>query len=277
MSMPAVSLPRAGIVTSRVGFGTSRLHYLDTRERQRLLAAVVDHGMVHFDTAPCYGDGLAEIELGRLLRLGRSRFVVASKYGLPADPLVAQMGSLGTPVRAARALARQAGFWRQARPILTDTGLRDSVRASLRRLRSDRIDILLLHEPSLPRIPSLPDLLAEMCRLRDAGTVGAFGLAGPWHDIIAVAKQATELPLLLQTGEAEWGDDDTTPDITYSAITRGPQGAFSARAEVDTAAERLVSALLRRPAGVVLVSTTRVDHLNALVASVQRGPACSAT
>jgi aryl-alcohol dehydrogenase-like predicted oxidoreductase len=63
--LPPVRLAKTEIVTSRLGFGTARLHYLAPRERQALLAAAAELGVVHFDTAPAYGDGIAETELGR--------------------------------------------------------------------------------------------------------------------------------------------------------------------------------------------------------------------
>src|SRR5687767_12323446 len=102
-----VELPRAGITTSRLAFGTSRLHYIGQRERQRLLAAAAALGIVQFDTAPAYGHGLAEAELGRFLGRERDRFVIATKYGIPADPFMERWPSLGPPLRIAAALARR--------------------------------------------------------------------------------------------------------------------------------------------------------------------------
>jgi len=258
---------------SRLGFGTARLHHVSAGERQRLLAAAAECGIVHFDTAPCYGDGLAERVLGRFLKSGRDRYVVATKYGLPADPLVSL---LGLPARAARSVVRGAGWWPQARPALCAPDLRASVHASLRRLQTDRIDILFLHEPALQRFRSLAEVLDEMRRLQEAGHVRAIGLAGRWCDVAAVADAASGLPLILQTAETEW-DGPRVPDITYSAMMRGPQRAFAAAIDPSSAVERLCAALRRRPDGVVLISTTRIDHLDALAAAAQSEQACCTT
>src|SRR5437588_12142325 len=96
--LPTVRLARAGVTTSRLGFGTSRLHYVGQRQRQRLLAAAASLGFLHFDTAPAYGDGLAECELGRFLRTGRHRYVIATKYGLPAHPMMEGFSTFASPL-----------------------------------------------------------------------------------------------------------------------------------------------------------------------------------
>jgi aryl-alcohol dehydrogenase-like predicted oxidoreductase len=264
--MRSVRLPIGGISASRIGFGTSRLHHVAARERQALVAAAVERGITYFDTAPCYGDGLAERELGRFLQAAKGRIVVATKYGLPADPVISRAGRLAGPFRVARAFARRTGFWPEKRPPLDAAGLRASVRSSLGRMGADVVDVLLLHDPTFARIPSFDDLLEEMQRLRQAGTVRAFGLAGHWSDIVALSKRAAGFPLLLQTADTEW-EGANPPDITYSAIASTRQSAFAPRIDGKSALERLQVALRRRQNGVVLVSTTRPEHLDALSAS----------
>jgi aryl-alcohol dehydrogenase-like predicted oxidoreductase len=152
--IPTVRLARSGLETSRLAFGTSRLHYVDGSDRQRLLSAAADLGLTHLDTAPAYGDGLAEREVGAFIQGRRSRVTIATKYGIPPDPVLAALPSLALPLRAARAVARRVGLWRMQRPMLTPAGLRASAEASLRRLRTDTIDILMLHEPASDRVVS---------------------------------------------------------------------------------------------------------------------------
>src|SRR5262245_39971722 len=130
----SVQLAKAGISTSRLAFGTSRLHYTTQRERQNLLDSAASLGFTHFDTAPAYGDGLAEYELGYFARGRRSGITIATKYGIPADPIVERWSSTFPPVRAATAAAKRMGFRRQGLPTLTATGLQESVERSLRRL-----------------------------------------------------------------------------------------------------------------------------------------------
>src|SRR5262245_14677166 len=123
----SVRLARSGILTSRLAFGTSRLHYVRQRDRQRLLGAAADLGFAHFDTAPVYGDGLAEVELGRFLRSQRDRFILATKYGIPADPIMERWGSMVPPLRIGRAFARSIGVWLYIMTCLTSTRRGDGV------------------------------------------------------------------------------------------------------------------------------------------------------
>ena len=72
-SMTQTLLQGTSLLTSRLGMGTAALHHLSTeRARQSLLAAALYAGITHFDTAPMYGEGLAERSLGQFLR-GRIR------------------------------------------------------------------------------------------------------------------------------------------------------------------------------------------------------------
>lgn len=217
---------------------------------------------MHFDTAPAYGDGICEAELGEFIRGRRERFVVATKYGIPPDAIVEAWPSLSFPLRAVRAIARKVGMHAAPLPPLTPTGLRASVMGSLKRLGTDRIDILLLHEPRRDRIPS-PDAIAEELRqLQRSGVVRAFGLAGGWSGVSGLLAIAPVLGMVVQTAEGEW-PPGASPDITYGAIAAGPQSYFSPAITTSEAVQRLRVAL-ERPNGVVLVSTTKVGHLRQL-------------
>lgn len=264
--MRLVQLGNGALTTSRLGFGTSRLHYIGRNERQALLGTARDLGIVHFDTAPSYGDGLAETELGLMLKGRRDGIVIATKYGLPIDPLFAALPALATPLRAARSIARRAGVWSQQMPPLTANGLRSSVEASLRRLGTDRIDLLLLHEPSAQRMSTADALLAELIDLRARGLIRSFGLAGKWAGVRSALDAAPGIGEIVQAGESEW-DATRTPDITYGALSGGDQTYWSAGQAGSNAGQRLSQALSRRPNGTVLVSTTKPDNLRALVSS----------
>jgi D-threo-aldose 1-dehydrogenase len=258
-----VQLAKAGISTSRLAFGTSRLHYVTQRERQRLLAAAADLGIVHFDSAPAYGDGLAETELGRFLHGRRDRFVVATKYGIPADPIMERVPPLGPPLRTLRAFARRFDLWQYRLPPLAAASLRASVEKSLRRLKTDWIDILFLHEPRLERLSQPNEILEQFSELKGHGLIRAFGLAGAWHGIGAVVTAAPELAQVVQTAEADW-PETCPPDVTYGAVSGAAQNYLGNGIDAKIASERLRSALTRRPNGVVIVSTTRIGHLRDL-------------
>jgi D-threo-aldose 1-dehydrogenase len=263
MMIPQIQLAKSQLKTSRLAFGTSRLHYIDSQSRQKLLAVAADLGLIHFDTAPLYGDGLAEREIGQFIKGKRARFVIATKYGNPPDALIEAMPALATPVRSARAIGRRLGLVQSKRPPMTASGLRQSVEASLRRLGTDWIDVLMLHEPGIDRIAEPGTVLEELNSLRQRGLIRHFGLAGKWSGIESLGNDRAELGEIVQTAEDEW-QQASPPDITYGAISQASQTYFTAAVDGSSATQRLASALARRPNGVVIVSTTKDENLSAL-------------
>ncbi len=258
--IPHIQLAKSQLKTSRLAFGTSRLHYVDRQSRQKLLATAADLGMIHIDTAPLYGDGLAEREIGRFIKGQRARFVIATKYGNPPDALIEAMPALATPVRGVRAIGRRLGLVQTKRPPMTAQGLRQSVEASLRRLGTDWIDVLMLHEPSLERIADPGAVVEELKSLRQRGLIRHFGLAGKWCGIESLGTYRSDLGEVVQTAEDEW-QAGSPPDITYGAISQASQTFFTAAVDGASATQRLASALARRPNGVVIVSTTKAENL----------------
>ena len=265
--VPVLRFDRSGLQTSKLALGLSRTHYVSSeRERQNLLARAADLGIRHFDTARNYGDGLAEAALGRFLSRRRSEFVVATKFGLPANRLIEAVPLAAQPLRAVRSIARRVGLPSGTCPNLTATGLRASVERSLRALRLDHIDILFLHGP-LPPGAEADGLLAEVTRQKSKGAIRFIGLAGGWVQTVEIMKLLPALADIVQVPENDWSGAEFVPDLTFSAMRQGPQSVFEEALESSLALDRLRAALRRRKNGSVVVSTTRTDHLDVLASA----------
>lgn len=256
-----VTLERSGLRTSRLGLGTSRFHHMRTQDRDRLVDSALDLGIRHIDTAPSYGDTLAECELGRILGRRRADVVLATKFGIPANPMMTTVAALAPPLRAARALGRRAGLFHSKPRPMTAEDLKASVAASMRNLKTDWIDLLLLHEPSALTLPNADDVLRALEDLKGKGVIRYFGLGGEWTGIATCLEACPALGQVVQTHEHKWPTGSVCPDITYGAISPGPQSA-TLRKSVGTtdATARLQQALQRRPHGVVIVSSTSPDR-----------------
>ncbi|MBN9278713.1 MAG: aldo/keto reductase [Hyphomicrobium sp.] len=271
--MISIVLP-SGISTSKLGFGTARLHHMgSSKDRQRLLAAAFDLGLHHFDTAPSYGHGLAERELQTFLRPRRNSFTVATKYGIPAAGWIARAPlSAVRPALVLQKVASKVGLGREVWPELTPEGLRRTVEDSLRRLKVDVIDIHFLHEANLQRA-TRPQELAETYRsLIKQGLIRAFGIAGDFAGCAELKRQAGWEDAIVQTDEAQWSAE-LVPDITYRVIVSGPQQHGPSGLTDAEAIDHLYAAHLRRPNGMLLVSSTKVEH----VASLAQGLAARLT
>jgi len=241
--------------------GLASLHHIHRpHDRQAYLQAALDAGVRHFDTAPLYGNGLAETELGFALGAMRSQVTLSTKFGIPVRMYGERARHLFLPMRIVDRLlpgyrARQDGR------DYTAAALIESVEGSLRRLRTEHIDVLFVHEPT-PGLTLSSDLLEAAQRLQATGKIGAFGLAGEQ----AAALAATAPP---QVGliQAPIEHLDQSP-----VATRMRQRAyFIHRAYAAAPVDRrgtfpsFVSSLLQdRPGVDLLLATRSLDRLRAL-------------
>ena len=132
------------------------------------LQAAWDAGIRAFDTAPHYGVGLSERRIGDFLA-GRPRgqFVVSTKVGRRLVPATG-------PVDGAEQFYDTPALSR-VRDYSADGAVR-SLEDSLRRLRLDRADIALIHDPDDHLAEALDGAYPALARLRAGGAVGAIGI-----------------------------------------------------------------------------------------------------
>nr|WP_246447976.1 aldo/keto reductase [Novosphingobium flavum] len=134
---------------SVVGIGCTNFgRELDAAATREVVAAALAHGITFFDTADSYGDPKTQSEtfLGEALRPHRDKVVLATKFGRRID-------------------AERGG----AKPAY----VRAAVEASLRRLQTDRIDLIQLHIPD-PDTP-IEETLGALADLRAEGKVREIG------------------------------------------------------------------------------------------------------
>lgn len=247
---------------SRLGLGTHALHRLFSgAARQHLLRLAYDCGIRHFDTAPSYGAGLAEREIGRFAAGNRSTLVLTTKFGIAPGRLAAVLpGSayLAAAARAGRRILRlgRPGAGVPARDY-SAAAMQKSVEGSLRRLRTDHIDVLYLHAPTRHSLGSPESLLQALEALRQAGKVRRVGLSGSALECAAIAGSHPGLAEILQIELA--ADSRGLPDVTsLPAATAVGLWEFPGSSAGSPAVsllphfERLRQAL---PTGTILLST----------------------
>lgn len=169
----------------RLGFGCVKLGSSSNANgvsAKRLIRAAVHAGITFFDTADAYGSGTSERILGDALHSDRSNVVVATKGGyLSRDrsrleravrsllgPVVARRRSAHSGMRPGLVVRTQ-----YAAQDFTAAHLRRAVDASLRRLRTDYIDLYQLHGPSSLCADETLGLMDELIR---AGKIREFGV-----------------------------------------------------------------------------------------------------
>ncbi|MBV8803656.1 MAG: aldo/keto reductase [Sinobacteraceae bacterium] len=181
---------------TRLGFGAAPIGnlYAEVDDGEALSAVRVawDRGIRYFDTAPYYGYGLSEERLGRALEgLARNSFVLSTKVG---RRIYRDRAGAGHHLTEGFAVSNGRAEFDYSRE-----GIRLSVEESLQRLRTDYIDILLLHDvgamthgarhAELIR-QALDESLPVMAELKGRGVCRAIG--------IGVNEEAVCLELLPQ-------------------------------------------------------------------------------
>jgi D-threo-aldose 1-dehydrogenase len=219
-----------------IGYGTAGLgRSLSAHERVRLLEVAADSGITYFDTAPLYGAGAAEEALGRL----RGDVTIATKVGIvpPSLPRLA----LGRLVR--RTAAAASGKF-------APDDVRRQLEGSLRRLRRDCVDVLLLHEVE-PDAALDPALLDQLEALRRDGKLRRAG----------IATGAAQAEAILAAGAARF------PEVVQVAADASidPHGAALV---VHSAVTLLQEAARAHPAAVILVGSRREEHIREAAAAL---------
>ncbi|ODU99874.1 MAG: aldehyde oxidase [Rubrivivax sp. SCN 70-15] len=155
--MKTRQLGRTGLTVSALGLGCMGLSFglgpaADKRDGIALIRSAFERGLTFFDTAEGYGPYTNELLVGEALEPIRDQVVIATKFGFKLDDNGAIVGLDSRPEH-----------------------IRDVVEASLKRLRTDRIDLLYQHRVD-PAVP-IEDVAGAVQDLIAAGKVKHFGLS----------------------------------------------------------------------------------------------------
>nr|MEA2797233.1 hypothetical protein [Phenylobacterium sp.] len=219
--MEFAAIPGTSLVASRVALGTWAMGGwmwggTDDAQSSATIRAAVDHGVNVIDTAPAYGFGRSEEVVGKAIAEAqlRSRVLIATKVGLE---------------------------WKDGRVFRNASRARilQEVEDSLRRLRTDYIDIYQVHWPD-PRV-SIEETAEAMRTLFEQGKIRAIGVSNfsvqqmeqfrrvaplhvlqPPYNLFEREIEADVLPYCLENQIATLG---------YGALCRG---LLSGRMRTDT-------------------------------------------
>lgn len=282
--------------TIRLGLGTGSLGtILNYKKSCSLIEKAYEAGFRHFDTAPSYGRGLSESIVGDVLSSVRDTVTIVTKVGIPHP-------RAGGAIRLARKilLPLKTAFpslWKmgQSRTMsvavpaskFAQNDIESSFAESLRRLRTDYVDGLLLHEIQTQEWND--DLNSLICEFRNNGSAREIGIGTTVEASVELLKQhPTTIDLVqvphysgafestLNAGKHKlithqcltgaWDileSEEVRTRLTGNNSTRALQDALSSS---DHGANLLIaSGLLQNPNGIVLISTCRPERLESLV------------
>lgn len=151
------TLGRSGLEVSAIGLGCMGMSQsygqsMETQDAVRLIRSAFERGITFFDTAEVYGPFKNEEVVGEALRPIRDKVVIATKFGIDIAGTAGHSGMDSRPQH-----------------------IRDVVEASLKRLRTDYIDLLYQHRVD-PVVP-IEDVAGTVKDLILEGKVRHFGLS----------------------------------------------------------------------------------------------------
>ena len=287
--------------SSRLGMGCASLgSRISTTAGLLGLEEAFESGINWLDLSPSYGDGEAEVIVGRFARSRRDRVHICTKVGMAPPPLHPLMRvirpfaqRLVAHIPSARAMAAR-GRPAPQRLALDGRLILSSLENSLRRLGTDHVDVLAVHYAEIDDI-SREDVLRALETVVTSGMARAVGVAGSplvarvvleqgrlWHVQFAAgsfARNLAEMASVIAAGRsvavhsvfsglaAMQSQFRTCRRATESVLARHPYGM-----NLDTAlrSAMLDLALAIASSGVVVVSAFAPSHLAFAVERLKR-------
>jgi D-threo-aldose 1-dehydrogenase len=170
--LPTNELGTRGITVSRMGFGSAPIgnsQHVSVEQAVATIHYALENGITLFDTAPLYGAGRAEEILGVALSgVPRSEFVLSTKVGRILD-------------ETNRTLTFD----------YSRDGVMRSLESSLKRLKLDQVDLLLIHDPDDYPEQALSEAYPTLAELRSQGVIRAVGAGmNQWQALSRFAQEA---------------------------------------------------------------------------------------
>jgi aryl-alcohol dehydrogenase-like predicted oxidoreductase len=213
------ALGKSGLQVSTLGFGCMGLSFglgpaVDQNAGIAVIRAAVDEGVTFFDTAEVYGPFTNEELVGEALEPVREQVVIATKFGFKLEN------------------GKQAGL--DSRPA----HIREVAEASLKRLKTDRIDLLYQHRVD-PEVP-IEDVAGAVGELIREGKVKHFGLSEAGVQTIRRAHAVQPVTALQSEYSLWWREPErellaTLEELGIGFVPFSPLGKGFLTGQIDDA------------------------------------------
>jgi D-threo-aldose 1-dehydrogenase len=176
-----------GILPSVIGFGSAPIgnmfRDIPEAEAEATIDAAWDDGIRFFDTAPFYGAGLAELRMGKVLaKRPRDEYVISTKVG---RIILDELEDVSQRDQGEKGGVFQHGRANKVINDYTEDGTLRSIEDSLKRLKTDRIEVAWVHDVAQDFYgdewlgvfeTARKGAFKALDRLRDEGVIKAWGI-----------------------------------------------------------------------------------------------------
>ncbi len=232
--MRSMKIGKSGIEASVVGIGAwaiggdSMWGPSDDAESIRTIHRARELGVTLLDTAPAYGLGHSEDVVGKALVGRRSDYVLSTKCGIRWD------------IKEGALLMERDGvrIVRNSRPAR----LAEELEMSLRRLKTDYIDIYIVHWQELPEFPCpIADTMGFLMDLKKQGKIRAIGASNLTPEQFIEYATAGQLDLIQEkyslldrVAEGKFFDLCDQHGVSFQAYSPLERGTLTGKIKVDT-------------------------------------------
>lgn len=197
--MQTKAIGRGGLVAPILSFGSAPIGNLfrevDEAEALDAIEAAWETGVRYFDTAPHYGLGLAERRVGQALSAHpRNEYVLSTKVGRLLAPTNDYPGEndLADGFMVPKDFVRVYDY--------SGDAVKRSIEASLKRMNTDYIDIVFVHDPDDHYEQALNGAFPALSKLRDEGVIKSFGSGMNQAEMLTDFVRHTDLDVIMLAG-----------------------------------------------------------------------------
>jgi D-threo-aldose 1-dehydrogenase len=211
------TIPGTGVQLPVLGFGAAPIGNLyrevPEQEAHDAVTAAWEGGIRYFDTAPHYGLGLSERRIGTALE-GRERsdYVLSTKVGRLLRPNSAPTGRDSEGFDVPDDLTRVRDYSRD--------GVLRSIEESLQRLRTDKLDIVYIHDPDDYWEEALEGAVPTLSALRDEGVIGAWGAGMNQAGMLQRFVTETDIDVIMLAGRYTLLEQGAARDLLPACLER---------------------------------------------------------
>jgi len=203
----------------RVGLGGAPLGNLLGEVADTDAVAAVDaaweEGWRYFDTAPHYGLGLAEERLGAGLRSRpRDEYVLSSKVGR----IIYEADNAATDDEGFAISTTRRRRWDFSRD-----GVLQSIEDSLRRIGTDRLDVVFVHDPDDHYDEAVATAFPTLIELREQGVIGAIGSGMNQSAMLTRFVREIDIDVIMLAGRYSLIDPDGLDDVLPACLENDVQ------------------------------------------------------
>ncbi|MET9316243.1 aldo/keto reductase [Kribbella sp. NPDC003505] len=203
----------------RIGLGGAPLGNLLGEVHETDAVAAVDaaweEGWRYFDTAPHYGLGLAEERLGLGLRSRpRDEYVLSSKVGR----IIYEASDAATDDEGFDVSTTRRRRWDFSRD-----GVLQSIEDSLRRIGTDRLDVVFVHDPDDHFEEAVATAFPTLIELREQGVIGAIGSGMNQSAMLTRFVREIDIDVIMLAGRYTLIDPDGLDDVLPACVENDVQ------------------------------------------------------